>query len=151
MKLAQGEDVKSYPFVPGIESSYASLQLPLPELPVEDLIPLLYGALHEENTDQTEDQSANQVADETAPQAGMLGAAGIRVPGSAGETTNLLEKKYGIPPLAMADGPAGLRLQQSYEVNPKTDRVYGAGVLRMLENGFLEPEEHHEGAQTYYQ
>ena len=29
--------------------------------------------------------------------------------------------------------------------------VYGAGVLGCLENGFLEPMEHHEGAEIYYQ
>ena len=137
------EGIKKYPFVPKNETDRALVCPIMPEQPVEDLIPLLYGALHETCEEQTEDQAS--------PQAGALGTAGIRVPGSAGETTHALEKQYDIPPLAMADGPAGLRLQQNYEVDPKTDQVYGAGVLRMLENGFLDPGEQHEGAETYYQ
>ena len=44
----------------------------------------------------------------------------------------------------MADGPAGLRLRQSYQVDRETDSVYGTGVLGSLENGFLEPMEIHE-------
>ena len=81
-----------------------------------------------------------------------LGSAGVRVPGSAGETTGALTEKYGIPSLIMADGPAGLRLQQSYEVDRQTDTVYSVGVLGSLENGFLlEKEKRHENADTYYQ
>ncbi len=101
------------------------------ELPVEELIPLLYGNI-------TDNEST-------------LGSAGVRVPGSAGETTEALEEKYGIPSLIMADGPAGLRLRQSYQTDRQTDMVYGAGVLGSLENGFLEETVWHEDADTYYQ
>lgn len=101
------------------------------ELPVEELISLLYGNI----TDG----------------ASTLGSAGIHVPGSAGETTGRLEEKYGKRSLIMADGPAGLRLSQSYEVDRETDTIYGMGVLGSLENGFLEPMVHHDGADTYYQ
>ena len=52
-----------------------------------------------------------------------LGAAGIRVPGSAGETCGTLEED-GIPSLVMADGPAGIRLRQWYEVDKETDSIY---------------------------
>ncbi len=96
-----------------------------------ELLPLLYGNI--------------------AKNAGTLGAAGIRVPGSAGETTHALEEKYGIRSLIMADGPAGLRLQQSYEVNRETGAIYGAGVLGSLENGFLEDKKQHDDADVYYQ
>ena len=51
----------------------------------------------------------------------------------------------------MADGPAGIRLQQCYEVDRKTDTVYGIGVLGALENGFLVKQEKHENTDTYYQ
>ena len=51
----------------------------------------------------------------------------------------------------MADGPAGIRLRQSYEVDKATDTVYGVGVLGSLENGFLEPMEYHKGADVYCQ
>lgn len=101
------------------------------ELPVEQLIPLLYGNITQG--------------------ASTLGSSGVRVPGSAGETTEALEEAYGVRSLIMADGPAGLRLRQSYEVDTKSDTVYGAGVLSSLENGFLEPMEHHTDADTYYQ
>lgn len=101
------------------------------QLPVQQLIPLLYGNITEG--------------------ASTLGSAGVRVPGSAGETTEALEKDYGVSSLIMADGPAGLRLRQNYEVDRNTDTVYGAGVLASLENGFLEDLETHEGADMYYQ
>ena len=106
-------------------SAYATEQM------AEDLIPLLYG----------------NIAETTS----TLGAAGIRVPGTAGETTEGLLDKYGIPSLIMADGPAGIRLQQHYEVDRATDTVYGIGVLGALENGFLVDREEHEGADQYYQ
>lgn len=77
-----------------------------------------------------------------------LGSAGIRVPGSAGETTEALEESYGIRSLIMADSPAGLRLRKSYEVDQEKDQVYGTGVLGSLENGFLEFASRHEGADT---
>ncbi len=75
------------------------------KIPAEELIPLLYG--HVEQNSST------------------LGAAGIRVPGSAGETTHALEQPYGIRALIMADGPAGIRLHQSYEVDADSGKVYG--------------------------
>ena len=99
--------------------------------PVEALIPLLYGNI--------------------TSGASTLGSAGIRVPGSAGESTEALEEKYGIRSLIMADGPAGIRLRQSYQVDRASDTVYGTGVLGSLENGFLEPMELHENADTYFQ
>lgn len=101
------------------------------ELPVEELLPLLYGNI--------------------AKNSSTLGSAGTRVPGSAGETTEALENSRGIRSLIMADGPAGLRLRQSYDVDRKTDTVYGAGVLSSLENGFLEEMQPHSDADVYYQ
>lgn len=101
------------------------------EQTTEELIPLLYGNISETTS--------------------TLGAAGIKVPGSAGETTEALYDKYGIPALIMADGPAGIRLQQHYEVDRATDTVYAIGVLGALENGFLGSQEKHDHADTYYQ
>lgn len=118
-------------FVPCREPEIKNVQPAEEQYPVEELIPLLYGNI-------------------TAG-ASTLGSAGIRVPGSAGETTEALEEKYRIRSLIMADGPAGLRLRQSYQVDRETDSVYGTGVLGSLENGFLEPMEIHENADTYYQ
>ena len=118
-------------FVPCREPEIKNVQPAEEQYPVEELIPLLYGNI-------------------TAG-ASTLGSAGIRVPGSAGETTEALEEKYRIRSLIMADGPAGLRLRQSYQVDRETDSVYGTGILGSLENGFLEPMEIHENADTYYQ
>ena len=101
------------------------------EHPVEELIPLLYGNITKGTS--------------------TLGSAGIRVPGSAGETTEALEEKYGKRSLIMADGPAGLRLRQSYEVDRETDKVYGSGVYGSVENGFLDEPTQHENVDIYYQ
>lgn len=131
LRMAAEHKIPATSFIPREEKKKV-YQPPLAKgQSVMELIPLLYGNITQG--------------------ASMLGSAGIRVPGSAGETTEALEEKYGVESLIMADGPAGLRLRQSYEVDRKTDSVYGAGVLGSLENGFLEKTEHHENADTYYQ
>lgn len=131
LTMAKEQGVQELIFVPQKEEKKTYRRPDVPEQPISELIPLLYGNI--------------------TMGASTLGSAGIRVPGSAGETTEALEKKYGMSSLIMADGPAGLRLRQSYEVDQKSDEVYGLGVLGSLENGFLEPMEHHENADTYYQ
>lgn len=118
-------------FVPEKEEKRSYTAYCAKEQEIDELIPLLYGNITQG--------------------ASTLGSAGIRVPGSAGETTEALEETYGVPSLIMADGPAGLRLRQSYEVDQETDQVYGGGVLSSLENGFLEDVQKHEHADTYYQ
>ena len=118
-------------FMPAAPAAPAPQKPPRAEGPVEALVPLLFG-----NVTQG---------------ASTLGSSGTRVPGSAGETSRVLEKTRGVPGLVMADGPAGLRLRQHYEVDRKTGRVYGTGVLGSLENGFLESPAPHADADTYYQ
>ncbi len=131
LKAAEEQEIPSFSFTPQ-EEEKRIYQAPFArEQSAEELIPLLYGNITEGTS--------------------MLGSAGIRVPGSAGETSESLEEKYGIRSLIMADGPAGLRLRQSYEVNRETDSVYGVGILGSLENGFLEETRRHENADTYYQ
>lgn len=131
LAMAKERGVPVVAFIPW-EEDKGTLESPSAmEQSVEELIPLLYGNITEG--------------------AGTLGSAGIRVPGSAGETSEALEESYGKRSLIMADGPAGLRLRQSYEIDRQTDTVYGVGVLGSLENGFLEDQEPHEDADIYYQ
>ena len=54
------------------------------------------------------------VEDDSHP---IIGANSESVPGAAGETTHSLADKYGIPSLVMADGPAGVRITQSFEAD----------------------------------
>lgn len=124
-------DLPVHKFVPVAPAAPAPAAPLLAEGDLDSLVPLLYGNI-------------------TAG-ASTLGSAGIRVPGSAGETSEALEASRQIPSLIMADGPAGLRLRQCYQADRATGEVYGAGVLGSLENGFLEAPPHHEGADTYYQ
>ena len=124
-------DLPVYKFVPVAPAAPAPAAPLLAEGNLDSLVPLLYGNI-------------------TAG-ASTLGSAGVRVPGSAGETFEALEASRQIPSLIMADGPAGLRLRQCYQADCATGEVYGAGVLGSLENGFLEAPPRHEGADTYYQ
>ncbi len=80
-----------------------------------------------------------------------LGSAGIMTPGAAGETSAILEEKFDIPGISMADGPAGLRLLKKYSVDRNTKEIYGVGLLAALEGGFFAPLEEHDNADTYYQ
>ncbi len=130
-RLAGERKIPECIFVPGQEERKPSLTPSAAEGEVMELLPLLYGNIVEGGS--------------------TLGSSGCRVPGSAGETTEALEESCGIDSLIMADGPAGLRLRQSYEVDRETDTVYGVGVLGSLENGFLETAKHHENTEIYYQ
>lgn len=127
----RGKDIPEVILVPEKEEKREYCVQPETEIPAEELLPLLYGNI--------------------TPGSSTLGSSGIRVPGSAGETSEALEKIYGIRSMIMADGPAGLRLRRQYQVDRENDTVYGAGVLASLENGFLEKEEEQENADTYYQ
>ena len=87
-------------------------------------------------------------------QSQVLGAAGIMVPGAAGETSGVLEEKFGVPGVSMADGPAGLRLMKSYEVDRGSGKIYNPGILGALEGGFFADQmgqTEHENADKYYQ
>lgn len=131
MAKAQEEEVPEFSYVPQQEKTRDCQRQYADTEPIEKLIPLLYGNITQG--------------------ASTLGSAGIRVPGSAGETTEALWETDGIPSLIMADGPAGLRLRQSYEVDRVSDTVYGMGVLGAVDNGYLEPMKYHEDADIYYQ
>ena len=121
----------AFAFAPLPDEVPAPAPVPMADGPVEELVPMLYGNITQG--------------------ASTLGSAGIRVPGSAGETSEALEASRGVPSLIMADGPAGLRLRQSYQVDPADGSVIPTGVLGSLENGFLDEPRHLDTADTYYQ
>ncbi len=62
------------------------------------------------------------VADENNP---VVGSSSESIPGAAGETTHILEEKYGVPSIILADGPAGIRVRQDFEA---TDLVTGEKI-----------------------
>lgn len=80
----------------------------------------------------------------------VIGAAAVHVPGAAGETTTGLEH-LGIGELILADGPAGLRLQQQYEENPEDGTIYQLSRYEALQNRFFGTQFLHEGAVAHYQ
>ena len=124
-------DVPTVPFEPQAEPAPSAPEANLAEGELGELIPLLHGNV--------------------TKGASMLGSAGRRVPGPAGETSEALEETRGVPSLIMADGPAGLRLRQRYQVERATGDVIPTGVLGSLENGFLEAPPESSDADTYYQ
>ena len=131
LETAEKQNIPVYGFKPQKEEIKISGMPPAAEGKTEELIPLLHGGITEG--------------------ASMLGSSGIHVPGSAGETAGITDgtsgrKRY----LVMADGPAGLRLQQSYETDKTTGKIYNTGVLGSLENGFLQEKIHHDNTNGKY-
>ena len=61
----------------------------------------------------------------------IIGNAGRSVAGAAGETTGEL-KEAGLPPLVMADGPAGLRLSRDYYTDQKGVHSLGDALPKSL-------------------
>ena len=129
--FAEKETIPVIDFIPKTEEKKIRKTCPAKEQPVEQLIPFLYGKVTEGNS--------------------TLGAAGIRIPGSAGETADWTDPNGRKRSLIMADGPAGLRLRQSYKVDRETGKVEEVSVLGALENGFLEERQSGRDTDTYYQ
>lgn len=79
-------------------------------------------------------------------QGSSLGAAGISVPGSAGETSTVAYDQ-GVANIVLADGPAGLRLNQMYSV--KDGEVQMPPFEASLEHGFFCENIDFEGTKYY--
>lgn len=84
-------------------------------------------------------------------QENAIGAAGIMVPGAAGETSSVLTEKYDVPGITMADGPAGIRLIKKYSVDKESGEIYNIGLLAALEGGYFAKQQERENVDTYYQ
>lgn len=87
------------------------------------------------------------VGDPGNGQGSNLGAAGISVPGSAGETSSCAAGQ-GVKAIVLADGPAGLRLSQNYSVSD--GKVQMLPFEAAIERGFLYDGPELEG-DIYYQ
>lgn len=131
LAAAEEQKVPVFSFMPHKEEKRKFKTLYAADRQAEELITLLHG----------------KITDETS----MLGSAGINVPGSAGETAEITDSNGRRLCIIMADGPAGLRLQQRYETDRQTGDLYSTSLLASLENGFLEKAETHKNASTYYQ
>lgn len=98
-------------------------------LSTEQLIQLATGAI-------AQDQSSN------------LGSNGISVPGSAAQTSNCACDQ-GIDDIVLADGPAGLRLINTYYV--KNNEIVPQRFETALEGGFLCRTQEEQDGEKYYQ
>ncbi len=81
-------------------------------------------------------------------QGGSLGAAGISVPGSAGETSHCAEGQN-LPGIVLADGPAGLRLMQYYHV--ADGKIVTMPFQFSIEGGIFCPDTGSLPGERYYQ
>lgn len=75
---------------------------------------------------------------------------GIFVPGAAGETSCRFEEKFSIPAISMADGPAGIRVVNHYDVDNETGLIYGMGLTSAMDGGILAPHFDRENVTTYH-
>lgn len=81
-------------------------------------------------------------------QGGNLGAAGISVPGSAGETHHCAVEQ-GLASIVLADGPAGLRLMKYYHVHE--GKIVTMPFQFSLEGGLFCPDTENLPGERYYQ
>lgn len=101
----------------------------------------------------TGDPAKDQNADDPntkAHNSDALGSAGQTVPGAAAETVSVAAADpWNVASIVLADGPAGLRLRETYEV--RDDGTLAAGdFLSGIENGFFAEPKEPEGT-SYYQ
>ncbi len=99
--------------------------------------------------DPAKDQNADD-ANKNSNNSNALGSAGQTVPGAAAETvTAAAADPWNVASIVLADGPAGLRLRETYEVRDD-GTLAGGDFLSGIENGFFAEPKEPEGT-SYYQ
>lgn len=80
----------------------------------------------------------------------QLGSAGCMVPGSAGETVSFKTEKEMIPGVVLADGPAGLRLTQAYQLDENGNPT-DEDIMDSIEEGLFSDGKKEINGGVYYQ
>lgn len=89
--------------------------------------------------------------DSSKGQITTIGGSGISVPGSAGETSSILDgAPWNLPSIVFADGASGLRLQSRYQVDAE-GKLIKQDFTATVEHGIFVEEEECEGGTYYYQ
>lgn len=96
----------------------------------------------------TGDPGKSQNADDEQKDS-ALGSAGISVPGSAAQTSSCALADKNLSPIVLADGPAGLRLLQSYPV--ADGEIQPVPFEMSIEHGFLVKNADFGDAELYHQ
>lgn len=130
----------------------------IPEIEM-DLTAVQTETVDYEALDEPDDEAAKIVKDLTIEQliqlatgdpgkgqGSNLGSSGISVPGSAGETSSAAYEQ-GVANIVLADGPAGLRLNQMYTVSD--GKIQLPPIEASMEHGFFYEGGQEEGTKYY--
>ena len=146
-ELAWHEELKAKGIAP---VAVKAADIPTEKVAYQQIPDVLPGKAGEIVEQMSEDQLVQMATgDPGKDQSNALGSAGISVPGSAAETPLVAEKEpWNVASIALADGPAGLRLKKEYQVDD--GRIVPTDFLAALEGGFFAEEQVKRGA-SYYQ
>ena len=146
-ELAWHEELKAKGIAP---VAVKAADIPTEKVAYQQIPDVLPGKAGEIVEQMSEDQLVQMATgDPGKDQSNALGSAGISVPGSAAETPLVAAKEpWNVASIALADGPAGLRLKKEYQVDD--GRIVPTDFLAALEGGFFAEEQVKRGA-SYYQ
>ena len=146
-ELAWHEELKVKGIVP---VAVKAADIPTEKVAYQQIPEVLPGRAGEIVEQMSEEQLVQMATgDPGKDQGNALGSAGISVPGSAAETPLVAaEEPWNVASIALADGPAGLRLKKEYQV--EDGRIVPTDFLSALEGGFFAAPKEKRGT-SYYQ
>ncbi|MFR5802828.1 MAG: glycoside hydrolase family 3 N-terminal domain-containing protein [Coprococcus sp.] len=146
-ELAWHEELKAKGIVP---VAVKAADIPTEKVDYQKIPEVLPGRAGEIVEQMSEEQLVQMATgDPGKDQGNALGSAGISVPGSAAETPLVAaEEPWNVASIALADGPAGLRLKKEYQV--ENGRIVPTDFLSALEGGFFATSKEKRGT-SYYQ